>query len=248
MTHTYAITGMTCGSCQAKVQTQLSMLQSVQNVRVDLAKSEATIEMDRPVSLEALRNALRDYPRYQLSERPELPKPSPPMTEPPVGEKQSWLQTYKPVLMIFAFITGVSLLVEWKEGQFVWMRWMNHFMAGFFLLFSFFKLLNLRGFADSYRMYDVLAKIWKDWPFLYVFFELALGIAFLTGFNPLLTNLTTMLLMTVSLVGVMQTVLNNQRIRCACLGDVFNLPMSTVTIIEDGLMILMSALMLISQL
>jgi hypothetical protein len=50
--------------------------------------------------------------------------------------------------------------------------------------------------------------------------------------------------MSVSLIGVVQSVLNKRQIRCACLGAVFNLPMSTVTIIEDGLMIVMSLLML----
>ncbi|NCU04658.1 MAG: heavy-metal-associated domain-containing protein, partial [Chitinophagaceae bacterium] len=40
------------------------------------------------------------------------------------------------------------------------------------------------------------------------------------------------------------SVLNKRKIRCACLGAVFNLPMSTITIIEDGLMIIMSIAML----
>jgi hypothetical protein len=53
--------------------------------------------------------------------------------------------------------------------------------------------------------------------------------------------------MSVSIIGVLQTVLNKQRIQCACLGVVFNLPMSTVTVIEDGLMIAMSAWMLIAK-
>jgi hypothetical protein len=47
---------------------------------------------------------------------------------------------------------------------------------------------------------------------------------------------------------VLQSVLNKQKIKCACLGAVFNLPMSTITIIEDGLMIAMSVTMLIKML
>jgi hypothetical protein len=58
------------------------------------------------------------------------------------------------------------------------MQWMRHFMAGFFLVFSFFKLLNLKGFAESYVMYDVLAKQIPAWAYLYAFVELGLGIAF----------------------------------------------------------------------
>ena len=120
-------------------------------------------------------------------------------------------------------------------------------MAGFFLVFSFFKLMNLKGFAESYAMYDVVAKQWNGWGYVYAFVELGLGFAFLTSFQPSFTNVVTLGVMSVSIVGVLQSVLNKQKIKCACLGDVFNLPMSTVTIIEDGLMIAMSAIMLISM-
>ena len=126
------------------------------------------------------------------------------------------------------------------------MVWMRHFMAGFFLVFSFFKFLNLKGFAESYVMYDVLAKKIPAWAYLYAFVEFGLGIAFLIDFNPILTNAVTLVVMTISIIGVLQSVLNKQKIQCACLGAVFNLPMSTVTIIEDGIMILMSAAMLVT--
>lgn len=121
-------------------------------------------------------------------------------------------------------------------------------MAGFFIVFSFFKLLNLKGFAESYAMYDVVAKKWDGWGYGYAFTELALGLAFLIGFNPILTNAVTLVVMTVSIIGVLQSVLNKRKIKCACLGAVFNLPMSTITIIEDALMIGMSAIMLLTML
>jgi hypothetical protein len=126
------------------------------------------------------------------------------------------------------------------------MQAMQHFMAGFFLVFSFFKLLNLKGFAESYAMYDVLARKIPAWGYVYAFLELGLGISYLLNFNPILTNAVTFIVMSISIIGVLQSVLNKKKIQCACLGAVFNLPMSTVTIIEDGLMILMSLGMLIS--
>ena len=109
------------------------------------------------------------------------------------------------------------------------------------------KLLNLKGFAESYSMYDIVAKKWNGWGYVYAFVEMALGIAFLTGYNPILVNSITLVVMAVSLIGVVQSVLNKRKIKCACLGDVFNLPMSTITIIEDGLMIAMSGMMLIAM-
>lgn len=93
-------------------------------------------------------------------------------------------------------------------------------------------------------MYDIVAGKIRAWGFIYPFAELLLGLAYATGFQPLLTNSITVLITTVSITGVLQSVLKKQKIRCACLGAVFNLPMSTVTIIEDVLMIIMSAAMI----
>ena len=245
MTHTYKVSGMTCTGCQAKVQSLLTKVKSVSNVEIDLAKGEATIQMDKHIATSALQDALKDYPKYKLS---EIAVQHSPVFSEESEEAKTWLATYKPILLIFAFITGITLLNEWVTGDFLWMRWMSNFMAGFFLVFSFFKLLNLKGFAESYSMYDVVAKKWSGWGDVYAFVELALGIAFLTGFNPILTNSITFVVMSVSVIGVLQSVFNKRKIKCACLGDVFNLPMSTITIIEDALMIGMSGVMLLTML
>jgi uncharacterized membrane protein YphA (DoxX/SURF4 family) len=118
---------------------------------------------------------------------------------------------------------------------------MRVFMSGFFLSFSFFKLLDLKGFAESYAMYDIVAGRIPAWGYVYAVIELGLGIAFAANLAPVLTNWITLVVMTVSIIGVLKSVLNKRKIKCACLGAVFNLPMSTVTIIEDALMIGMSA-------
>ena len=236
---------MTCTGCQAKVQNLLSKVDAVSDVNIDLAKGEATIKMDKHIATAILQEALKDYPKYQLTDNNQQHLP---VNTEKVEETRTWLATYKPILLIFAFITGITFLNEWVVSDFVFMRWMSNFMAGFFLVFSFFKLLNLKGFAESYSMYDVIAKKWNGWGYVYAFIELALGIAFLTGFNPILTNSITFIVMSVSIIGVLQSVFNKRKIKCACLGDVFNLPMSTITIIEDALMIGMSAAMLLTML
>jgi hypothetical protein len=95
-------------------------------------------------------------------------------------------------------------------------------------------------------MYDVIAKRIPIWGYAYACIELALGIAYLVNFNPLITNGVTFVVMSISIIGVLQSVLNKKKIQCACLGAVFNLPMSTITILEDALMILMSGIMIYS--
>lgn len=246
MIHIYNVTGMTCSGCQAKVQSLLSKVSGVNKVSIDLSTGDTIIDMDKHISIPALKEALSEYPKYQLSEKNVQPPTLAVSLQ--AEESKSWLQTYKPILLIFGYIVAITLLTEWMQGGFLWMRWMNHFMAGFFLVFSFFKLLNLKGFAESYSMYDIVAKQWSGWGYVYAFLELALGIAFLTGYNPILTNSVTFVVMTVSIIGVLQSVFNKRKIKCACLGDVFNLPMSTITIIEDALMIGMSGFMLLTML
>lgn len=236
MTHTYQITGMTCGGCEAKVKSLLSALPSMQHVELDREAKRATLTMDSHIATETLQHALGGAEsRYHIAMEAAMPAEG----------QASWLTTYKPILTIFFYILGVSLLVQANGAGFDWMSWMNHFMAGFFLVFSFFKMLNLSGFAESYRMYDVVAKAIPAWGYAYAFIELLLGIAYLIGFDPLLTNIVTFVVMSASIVGVLQSVMNKRKIRCACLGAVFNLPMSTVTIIEDALMIAMSLAMII---
>ena len=149
-------------------------------------------------------------------------------------------QTYKPLIILLAYLLLVITAASIASGHFHLTEAMRLFMGGFFIAFSFFKMLDLRGFADAYRSYDLVAKAWPGYGFVYPFIELALGLAYLAAWQPFGVNLATAVIMGVSLVGVIKAVTSKQTIRCACLGTVFNLPMSTVTIIEDGLMLAMA--------
>jgi copper chaperone CopZ len=228
---------MTCGSCEAQVKNSLLSLENVTSVEVSKDSNTATISMDKHIALSDFQEAIGGKEsKYQIAA----------IQHNEVAEQtKSWFETYKPILLIFGYISTVTLLIQMGNNSFDFMQWMGHFMAGFFLVFSFFKLLNLKGFADSYQMYDVLAKQIPVWGYLYAFIELGLGFAYLISFQPMITSIITFVVMGMSIIGVLQSVLNKKKIQCACLGAVFNLPMSTVTIIEDALMIGMSGAMIL---
>lgn len=209
------------------------MVENVLSVEVSKDENSATITMEKHVALDRLQKALPEKYRISALQHNEIAE-----------QTKGWFETYKPILLIFFYISLVTLLVQFSNEKFDAMQWMRHFMASFFLVFSFFKMLNLKGFAESYVMYDVVARRLPAWAYVYTFTELVLGIAFLVNFNPLITNSVTFIVMSISIIGVLQSVLNKKKIQCACLGAVFNLPMSTVTIIEDALMIVMSGVML----
>ena len=119
MTHTYKISGMTCTGCQAKVQGLLSKVSGVKNVSIDLAKGEAGIEMDKHIATVDLKVALKDYPKYQLSETQPQQVITPIAV---IEENKSWITIYKPILLIFGYIIGITLLVEYLNNDFNWMR------------------------------------------------------------------------------------------------------------------------------
>lgn len=242
MKHKYNITGMTCTNCEDKVKSLLKKVKGIKDVTIDLKMGSAEIEMDTHISIEVLNSALKDYPQYQISmQEHTLSIPSLLIEE---DVHKSWGATYKPILLIFAYILTISLIGSYNGTEINFLTAMRIFMAGFFITFSFFKMLDLKGFTDSYAMYDIVAKRFRTWGYIYAFVELGLGLAYATNFQPEIINYITLVVMSVSIIGVLQSVLNKRKIKCACLGAVFNLPMSTVTIVEDSLMIAMSAIML----
>jgi cation transport ATPase len=245
MIHTFEVTGMTCEACEYKIQHLFSGIDGVKSVIVDRVNNAAAVEMEKNIPLSTFSEVIKPYSKYTVSEKQINTTPN--FQE---EKAKTWFETYRPLLLIFAFITGVSIIKAFHSDifevkHFSWMHFMNNFMAGFFIVFSFFKFLNLKAFAESYAMYDLLAMKIPSYGFIYPFIELGLGLAYLTVFQPQFTNWATVIIMGFSSIGVIQSVMNKQKIRCACLGTVFNLPMSTVTIIEDLLMVGMAVLMLI---
>ena len=251
-TQTFTLTGLHCGACINKVTQALLPLAS--NVVVSLQPMQVVLTGAK-AGFETLKTAVEGAGKYGLvpnqasnttpahliraQEAPEIIALIAPNT--------NWLTTYSPLLLIVAYILGGSLLVQiGMDGLagVTMMETMRYFMAGFFLVFSFFKLLDINAFANAYSGYDLLARRWRGWGLIYPFVELALGIAYLANFNPVFTHWATIIVMGFSAIGVIKAVASKTQIQCACLGTVFKLPMSTVTIVEDVGMVLMAAGML----
>jgi copper chaperone CopZ len=237
-------TNLRCAGCVAAIKPYLDAEPRVSRWSVDLAAPDKLLTVHGDAPAEAVKAAVArgGYAVVGEHEPERLVPASMPEAlmehHSTAGEPKT---TYYPLALLAGFLVGVVALIEVRAGGFDWTRAMGNFMGAFFLSFSFFKLLDLRGFADSYRGYDIVARRFPGYGYVYPFIELALGAAFLTGFQPLATNAATLVVMIVSSIGVLQSVLNKRAIRCACLGTVFNLPMSTVTLVEDGLMVAMAA-------
>src|SRR5690606_1095867 len=174
MTHTYNISGMTCTNCVAKVKSELLKIGNVTESNVQLQAPQATITMQKHVPIETLQSAIKKAGNYTITVDANGMHHIPSTGE----ESRSWLQTYKPILLIFFYVSIVTVIAASTVNGFDWTTAMRVFMSGFFLAFSFFKLIDLKGFADNYSSYDIIAKRFRGWGFIYPFIELGLGIAF----------------------------------------------------------------------
>lgn len=153
------------------------------------------------------------------------------------------LSDFTPLIVIFAVVIALTVIATtWWDGGV--MSAMQFFMGFFFLVFGGFKTLNLSGFADAYAEYDLLGKRSRTYGLLYPFIELGLAILFLTGVLPIITSTLTLVLMLFSALGVYLKLRKKEEVPCACLGVVFKVPMTWVTLGEDLLMAAMAALML----
>ena len=246
-TITYQLSGLTCKNCANKVAIALKPYAESLEVSLDPQLIRLTGAL---ASVSELNAVLKNIGNYVIGAEINVPSISANIAlsdqnDNSQSKRLAFFVTYKPLLLVFGYILLVCLAVEYANGGLALHRFMPNFMAGFFLVFSFFKLLDLRGFASSYGMYDLLAKNWHAYGFIYPFIELGLGSAYLLGYRPMLINAITLAVMLFSSIGVILAVANKQKIKCACLGTGFNLPMTTVTIIEDLLMAGMAAWMLI---
>lgn len=236
MNSTFPIDGMTCAGCAAKVTHTLQQLESVTAVAIDLDANSATLEADRAIARAEVESALAPYPKYTVASDAGAANER---SLNPIG----W-RTYWPLILIGLFISmvagGITIQIHGDMTT-----WMELFMGGFFLVFSFFKFLDIRGFASSYQSYDLLARVLPAYGFVYPFLELGLGLAWAFWGGTVTVAASTVVLMGFSAIGVIIAVSRKQAIQCACLGTVFNLPMSTVTIVEDLLMVAMAGALLL---
>ena len=256
MKQTYSIQGMTCNGCRTSVEQKLSQVSSVTNVSVNLEKEEAVIQMESHIDTATFQKALPE--KYTISKKKaeqnvfanidngNVEDNAEVYTEQSRSTKaeteKSKLQQLKPLLIILGYIAIATVLLNYQREN--WDGAMLDFMGLFFIVFSFFKILDLKGFPDSFRMYDPLAKVIPAYAWVYPFIETALGLMFLMRFEIPIALIATLIILGITTVGVTKILLDKKSIQCACLGTALKLPMTEATFIENAIMIVMAVLML----
>ena len=220
--------------CKTFVEKKLNDLNQITNVKVDLENQEAIINMKKNIELEVLQKKITS--KYTISKKADT------LTK-EIEVKKTKFQQLKPLLIIFLYIIITTIFLHYENWSMD--EAMLDFMGLFYIVFSFFKILDLKGFPESFRMYDPIAKVFPIYGWIYPFFETILGLMFLIRFEIKTALIFTIIFLGVTTVGVTKTLLERKKIQCACLGTALKLPMTEATFIENAIMILMALFILI---
>jgi len=244
MTQTYHIQGMTCNGCKDSVTRAFQSLEGVCQAHVDLEKGTALLTTASVLQTKLLKEVLPS--KFTLIEsNTQTVKQNNVFARDKKAPQGSKLEQLKPLFLIFGFLVLISSALNFRG--FTTLDFMLDFMGLFFFVFSLFKFLDLSGFALSFAMYDPLAKRLPLYGRVYPFLELILGFLLLAKLQLPIALLVTVILLSITTIGVCVVLLQKKQITCACLGTVLKLPMTQATFIENSVMIFMATFILLTH-
>ena len=224
----YNVKGMTCQGCVKSIKESLISHDKIDKVFVSLENGTVNIISDESIRIEEIKSLVSE--KYTFYEVKVVQK------EEKAIKKNKILDIW-PLFLTFTYIAFGAYFLNFKSPN--TNKFMSDFMGLFFLIFSFFKFLDIKGFVSSFKNYDPITKKFSFYGFCYPFLELVLGVMFILKFETQLAALITIVILSITTYGVAESLLSKKSIRCACLGSVLNLPMTEATIIENIIMLLM---------
>jgi hypothetical protein len=111
-------------------------------------------------------------------------------------------------------------------------------LMGFVLIeFGLVKLFDIDLFVERFSQYDLISSRVKIYGYLFPLIELAIGLAYISNYNPLATSWAMLIVGGISLLGILTSLKKSKGMKCACMGSAAEMPLGTITVIENGLMV-----------
>ena len=177
----------------------------------------------------------------------EIPERIVPVQTEDRGLGNATWRSYIPLVVIAGLLLLVAFsfgLRDFRAGVFSVENTLTYFMIGFFLTFAGFKLIDLKGFAQGYSTYDILAQRWFAYGYIYPCIELFFGLAMIFTQSSWLLW-AEILVMGFSGIGVANKLLKREQFQCVCLGTFLKVPLTKVTLVEDFGMAILALIVLL---
>ncbi|MCX7650224.1 MAG: heavy-metal-associated domain-containing protein [Flavobacteriales bacterium] len=228
------IEGMHCSACHEKI-TRVLENAGAHILEIDPQNRFLILQAPAGFSLEEARALLWQAGPYR------------PIDLIPVSRKKSSSNIagsprpdYPILIAALSLIAVTSFITAWEmeRGKISLMHWMHAFMAGFFLVFGFFKMMDIKAFARSFSRYDLVAARWPWYGFAYPFLEVGAGWLYILIPENKILNLACLIWMIAGAAGAVRGLLraSGPPVDCACMGSRIRLPLSWITVAEYLLM------------
>lgn len=153
--------------------------------------------------------------------------------------------SYRPVIALFTMTALMALAASYAvSGNAFTVRAAEWFIAFSMVVLSLLKLQNVETFSTMFLNYDLLAKRWVRYGYIYPFAEGLAGILMVAGILTWLSVPIALIIGTIGAVSVFKAVyIDRRELKCACVGGASNVPLGFVSLTENLMMIAMAVWM-----
>lgn len=153
--------------------------------------------------------------------------------------------SYRPVIALFVMTALMAMAASYAVGGSLLTVLAGEWFIGMsMVVLALLKLQNVETFATMFLNYDLLAKRWVPYSYIYPVAEGVAGVLMVARALTWLSVPIALFIGTVGAVSVFKAVYVDRReIKCACVGGSSNVPLGFVSLTENLMMIAMAVWM-----
>lgn len=150
--------------------------------------------------------------------------------------------TYRPVAAVFAMTALMALAASHAVfGTPFTVRAGEWFIAFSMCVLAMLKLQNVESFSSMFLNYDLLAKRWVPYSYIYPYAEGAAGVLMVARALTWLSVPIALFIGTIGAISVIKAVyIDKRELKCACVGGDSNVPLGFLSLTENVMMVAMA--------
>ncbi|MEO7410838.1 MAG: MauE/DoxX family redox-associated membrane protein [Sphingomicrobium sp.] len=155
--------------------------------------------------------------------------------------------SYRPVIALFTVAALLALASSWQAfGTLLTMAAGEWFIAFSMALLAMLKLQDVERFSSMFLNYDLLAKRFVPYSYIYPYAELTAGVLMAARAVDWLSIPIALFIGTIGAASVFKAVYIDQReLKCACVGGSSNVPLGFISLTENVMMVAMAIWMML---
>lgn len=155
--------------------------------------------------------------------------------------------SYRPVIAVFAMTALMAMAVSYATaGNVLTIRAAEWFIGLSMCVLALLKLQDIEKFSTMFLNYDLLARRWVPYGYIYPFAEALAGVLMVAGAATWLSVPIALFIGGIGAASVFKAVyIERRELKCACVGGSSNVPLGFVSLTENGMMVAMAIWMLL---